>query len=200
MGARATLLVVADGHGGEQSSLLAVEAVLDAHGDDPPPDLDPGALVPLFVEIDRRIAEAAREHPPRRRDSATTLTVALVGDGHIVWASVGDSIGVVAAPGAARTLGGISRRYLGQGSPRQRDRLGPSVASGRVRAPEQAWVVLATDGYSDWAPTGGDPAGATGRWTAGAGTAHDVVDRLMTKARTGGAGDNVGIAVARVGG
>lgn len=177
---------------------MAVDRVLDRFGDDPPADVDRDALADVFAEVDTAIFEAALTEPPRRRDSATTLVTALVARGHVVWGTVGDSVAIAAAPGATRMLGTVSRRYLGQTSPGRPGAVAPFVSTGRIGVPPGTWIVLATDGYSDWAPSGGDVARATGLWTAASTTADEVVGRLMEQARVGGAGDNVGIAVARV--
>lgn len=197
VGRHATLLVAADGHSGEQASLVAVDLVLERFGDDPPADVDPETLIGLFAEADAAVFKAALTQPPRSRDSATTLVVAFVARGHVAWGSVGDSVAVAAAPGATRMLGTVSRRYLGQTMPGGAGAVAPFVSAGRIGVPPGTWIVLATDGYSDWAPSGGDLARATGLWTAAASTADEVVGRLMDQARVGGAGDNVGIAVAR---
>lgn len=173
---------------------MAVEAVLAALGGDPPAaDLKPQELTDLFGEINQAILAAVAGSRPPRGDSATTLLVALVATGRVQWASAGDSIACVAAPGDTRLLSTPTRRYLGYplGS------ASTMISQGSAAIPPGSWVVLATDGYSDWAPVGDDLARATALWTAGAPDAGTVVDRLMDKARVGGAGDNVGIAVAR---
>jgi serine/threonine protein phosphatase PrpC len=194
-GRRANLLVVADGHSGHESSVAAVGQVLDRIGDDPPPaDLTDAQLVELFDVANTAILDASDGLRPPRGDSATTLVVVLVADGRVQWASMGDSVAMLAAPGATRMLASPMRRFVGHPT---MGSLASFVSRGAVDVDRDAWVVLATDGYSDWAPTGGDLARATALWSAGSPDAATVVHRLMEKARVGGAGDNVAIVVAR---
>src|SRR5690606_26766263 len=101
----------------------------------------------------------------------TTLVVSLLSDQRVQWASIGDSIACVAAPGEARMLFSPNRRFLGYPVPPGNAGLpgiAPFMSYGASRLPEGAWVILATDGYSDWAPGGHDLASATALWTAGA--------------------------------
>lgn len=199
-GPRGTLLTVADGHNGQVASLVAVDTVLDRLGDDPPGDgVDDDDLVALFDDANAAIV--ARGGPDEEgRTSATTLTVVLVGSGQVQWASIGDSVACVAAPRHAEMLAEPNRRFLGYLPARRAlgaASVAPFLSMGSAAIPAGAWVIVATDGYSDWAPKGADLARATALWTAGARDAATVVDRLMDKARVGGAGDNVAIAVAR---
>ena len=195
VGPRGTLLVVADGHSGHESSVVAVQHILDQLGDDPPPaDLEDSQLVGLFDVANQAILDTSRGLPPPRGDSATTLVVVLVGEGRVQWASMGDSVAMLAAPGTTRTLAAPMRRFVGHPTAGS---LASFVSRGTADVDAGAWVVLATDGYSDWAPTGGNLARATALWSAGSPDAATVVNRLMEKARVGGAGDNVAIVVAQ---
>lgn len=195
-GKRGALLVVADGHSGREASTTAVSHVLERLGGDPPAaDLSDRELVDVFDGAQAAVVDAQRRLPAPRRDSATTLTVVCVASRTVQWATMGDSVAVVAGRGNTRLLGAPTRRFVGQpvaGS------VSAMVGRGAVEVDAGSWVVVATDGYSDWAPTGGDLPRATALWTAGSDDAQTVVRRLMDKAKVGGAGDNVAIAVARV--
>jgi serine/threonine protein phosphatase PrpC len=193
-GPRGTLLVVADGHSGREAPIAAVEAVL-AHIDDDPPaaDLSDDELVEVLEVANRAVLRRVMSLEPPRADSRTTLVVALVAGDAVQWAALGDSVAILAAPGRTRLLAAQPTRFVGQPGGVAR-----VATKGSTGAPHGAWVILATDGYSDWAPDGGDLARATALWTAGARDAGTVVHRLLDKARAGGAGDNVAIAVTRV--
>jgi hypothetical protein len=100
-------LTVADGAGSRplssRGSRIAVDTVAELaaavqRGDST--EADPGAwLTAVFVEVHRRIAEAAGGRDHDRHDYATTLAVAvLIGD-QIAIGQVGDTIAVVGGPG-----------------------------------------------------------------------------------------------------
>lgn len=194
-GPRATLVVLADGHNGKESSLTAVQTVVEAFGEDPPAaNFNERQLLQILDDANIAVQRGSLSLRPPNRDSATTLVVALIAPGCVQWAAIGDSIATVAAPSGHRMLFSPTRRYLGHptyGS------LAMLVSRGKAKVPAGAWIIVATDGYSDWAPVQGDLARATGQWVAGAANAAGVVEVLMEKAKLGGAGDNVAIAVAR---
>lgn len=192
-GPRATLLVVADGHNGVASSEVAVATVLERLGDDPPPaDLDDDDLVRLFHDVGWAVLDATTALDRRRRESRTTLSVAIVADGLLQWAAMGDSPVVVADLAAAHELTVPTHHFVGSPLPAgQVDRL---LQRGRTPLPEEAWVAVVSDGFSNF--TGG-------RTTADA--VHDVLSAarsaeagaadLVQAAFAGGAGDNVAAAV-----
>lgn len=189
---RVQLLVVADGHNGHRASHVAVETVLDVLGSTPPPaDLDDDDLVRVFAHVDQRIAEAAPPFGPRTR---TTLVIALRTRQALQWAGAGDSSLLVIGGGSTRALPAQTRWFCGdqQQVPVMRE----SLASGRTPLPPQAWVILATDGYTDYLPTPRPPAEATQTFLRGVARAEQAAEMLMRQARRGGAGDNVGVAVS----
>lgn len=187
-----TVLVVADGHTGQESSVVAVEAVLEALGG-PGVARDLDAVARAFEMANEAVVAACRDLTPPNSDSATTLVVVVVSAQTVRWASMGDSVAILAHPGSTRQLTRPMRRFIGSaGAP-----VAAMVARGQESVEPGTWVVVASDGYSDWAPAGGDLAHATAVWSHGAPDAESVVRRLMDKARAGGAGDNVAIAVAR---
>jgi hypothetical protein len=105
-GADVMCLTVADGAGSRRLSSLgsriAVDTVVELaaalqHGDCG--DTDPGAwLTAVFVEVHRRIAEAADGRNHDRHDYATTLAVAVLIDDQVGIAQIGDTIAVVGGP------------------------------------------------------------------------------------------------------
>jgi protein phosphatase len=82
------LVAVADGMGGhaagEVASALALETLVEAVKDG-------RSLTAAFELANARVHEMAKE--PGKRGMGTTLVAALVHDGHVEWANVGDSRG-----------------------------------------------------------------------------------------------------------
>lgn len=189
VGDRATLLAVADGHNGWAATEAAMTTVVDALADDPPADLADDALIELFHRASNAVLEVTEvpgfEHP----DSRTTLVVALVAPGRVQWASFGDSaVYCVTAAGAAQ-LSQPQHRFVGY--PMPRTAVDHYLDRGTFRLPPRAWVVLASDGFVDYAhPFPTTP-------FANARDATTVAQDLVLAACEGGAGDNVAVAVAR---
>ena len=71
-----------------------------------------------------------------------------------------------------------------------------SLARGRVELSAQAWVTLATDGYTDYLPVPRPPAEATQVFLRGVAQPVQAAAALLGQARRGGAGDNVAVAVS----
>lgn len=115
------LLAVADGVGGapagEVASTIAVETLAERF--DQLPDGNPGELLTdLFVSVNQRICDAG-DRSPQCRGMACTLVAALVRDGGMWLASVGDS-----------------RAYLRRGSSLVQLTTDHSLASDNTLAPE----------------------------------------------------------------
>lgn len=191
-GPRAQLLVVADGHNGLTASHRAVPAVMDAFGDDPrPADLSDDEVIAVALGVERQVAGAAAPFVPRSR---TTLVAALRTATELQWFAAGDSALLVVDRGHARTLPTRTHWFVGDRANVAAMR--QSLARGRVRVPASAWVVLATDGYTDYPGTAASAPAAVVEAVAGAEHPRHVVDALLEQARRGGAGDNVGVAVS----
>lgn len=102
---RGVLLAVADGMGGalagEVASRMAVEALTDA-AKDLAKDEDEGAardrILKGIATANEQIYEASASNP-QQRGMGTTLTVALIRDGRILFFQVGDSKGFIAREG-----------------------------------------------------------------------------------------------------
>jgi serine/threonine protein phosphatase PrpC len=186
------LLVVADGHNGYRASHVAIESVLGALGATlPRADLDDDDLVDLFARADQDIAEVVPPFGPRNR---TTLIVALRTRDTVQWAGVGDSALLIVGAGVTAALPAQTRWFLGDhlSSPAMRE----SLARGRTAVPAHAWLVLATDGYTDYLPVPRPPAEATQAFLRGVSDAERAAEALMRQARKGGAGDNVGVSIS----
>lgn len=195
-GARADLLVVADGHFGCEASELAVDHVLAALGEDPPPaDLSDEQLVAIFfdagVAVQRETTRVGVQHP----DSRTTLAFALVADDAVQWAAIGDSCVVVAGNDGGARLDVPRSAYLG-------DRFGftdvaATLTRGRCARSSIDCLVLATDGFVDClVPDGVDVAAIVSGELGSARDAGQIAEALVTLALRQRAGDAVTIAVA----
>lgn len=190
VGARATLLAVADGHNGWASTEAAILAVVDALGSDPPPaDVSDEDLVGLFHHAGREVLRVTSRPGSATPDSRTTLVIALVTPGLVQWASFGDSAAYLVTGAGAATLSRPQHRFVGYPMPRAA--VGKLLDRGTAQVPEGGWVVVASDGFVDFArPFPTAP-------FADAGDASAVARALVMAACDGGAGDNVAVAVAR---
>ncbi len=193
-----TLLVCADGHNGATSSHVAVREVLEAFGDDPPPALSEDEWLAFFGRVNDAVIATkglGSVHP----SSNTVLIVALVAGGEISWAAIGDGALVLARPGASRgrQLNKEAMRFVGY--PMSRRQLKSTLQRGRTRVEPGEWVVLVTDGLSEFvAPM--RPADVVPRVLAlaardGDGRAESAALALIDTACNAGAGDNVAAAV-----
>jgi serine/threonine protein phosphatase PrpC len=195
-GTRADLLVVADGHFGREASELAVDHVLDAIGDDPPPaDLSDDDLVTIFfdagVTVQREISRPDCPHP----DSRTTLALALVAEDAIQWAAIGDSCVVLASAAGGARLDVPRSAYLGY-------RFAVADVKAGLTRGRAAWnsgdcLVLATDGLVDAvAVEGPDVAAVVSRELGSAVDAARTAETLLRLALAEDADDAVTIVVA----
>ena len=193
-GPRATLLVVTDGHNGVTASMRAVEFVLDRIGDDPPPALDRAEWGELFADANEAVLEATAIGSPQPA-SRTVLLVALVAAGRVSFGSMGDAALVVARPGGTRgrQLNQEAARYVGY--PAGRRAIDAVVHRAEAELAPDEWVVLATDGLSEFvAPM--RPADVVPRLLGRAGGEPEEAAALLVEAAcAAGAGDNVGIAL-----
>lgn len=195
-GSRADLLVVADGHFGCEASELAVDHVLAAIGDEPPPaTLSDEQLIAIFfdagVAVQRETSRVGSLHP----DSRTTLALALVADDAVQWAAIGDSCVVVAGNDGGARLDVPRSAYLGH-------RFGltdiaAALTRGRRARSSVDCLVLATDGFVDClVPEDLDVAAVVSDELGSARDPEQVVERLLALALDRDADDAVTIAVA----
>lgn len=188
VGARATLLAIADGHNGWAATEAAITTVVDALGNDPPPaDVDDDALIDLFERASRAILDVTTQPDATTPDSRTTLAIALVAPGRLQWASFGDSAVYTVTGAGAALVSAANHRFVGYPMPRHAiDRI---LDRGTTTIGSDNWVVVASDGFVDYArpfPT---------HLFAGAPEPASVASGLVTAACEGGAGDNVAVAV-----
>ncbi|MDO9410072.1 ADP-ribosylglycohydrolase family protein [Patulibacter sp.] len=202
----ATVILVADGHNGESSARVACDVIAslleeDQHAVDTEAD-----LVELLTGTNGavRSATAALGQP----ESRTTLVLAVVRGSRVRWASMGDSLVLLAEPdGTMQRLGTPRHRFLGW--PMDAHDVLAAVDHGEETLPADGWLVLASDGLTDFVD---DPAEAVRAATrlellahvdaedlreALCPTAIRVVDELIDAACDGGAGDNVAVVALR---
>lgn len=187
-GPRATLLAVADGHNGWPATEAAISTIVDRLGDDPPPFVSDDEMVGLFHAASEAVLDVAMRAGSPNPDSRTTLVVGLLAGRRLQWASFGDSAVYSVTQAAAVALARPQHRFVGYPMPLPVVDL--LLERGTVDLPDGAWVVLATDGFIDFArpfPTAVVAEGAT---------AESVARGLVLAACDGGAGDNVAVAVA----
>lgn len=189
VGPRATLLVVADGHNGWTATEAAVATITDHFGADPPPaDVDEKVLVDLFHRAGGAILDVTGRPEALNPESRTTLVVALLAGRRLQWASFGDSAVYRATPAAAVPLAPAQHRFVGY--PMSRAKVDFHLERGTEELTEGSWVIVATDGFVDFAHPF-----PTQLLTAGA-EPETVARGLVLAACDGGAGDNVAVAVA----
>jgi len=190
VGPRATLLAVADGHNGWAATEAAMTVVVEALGTDPPPaNLDDDALVDLFHRASAAVLDVTGRPGFEQPSSRTTLVVALVARGHVQWASFGDSTVYTVTPAGAAPLSQSQHRFVGY--PMPRSAVDFYLDRGTARLSTGAWVVAASDGFTDFAhPFPTEP-------FARERPAGVIARALVLAACEGGAGDNVAVAVAR---
>ena len=188
VGPRATLLAVADGHNGWPATEAAITRILNSFGDDPPPaDVDDDRMVEIFHDASNAILDVTEGPDAENPDSRTTLVVALVAGRRLQWASFGDSAVYSVTGAAAASLAKPQHRFVGYPMPRHVVEM--ILDRGTVDIPEGAWVVLASDGFVDFAhpfPT---------EIIANATDPQEVARGLVEAAFDGGAGDIVAVAV-----
>jgi serine/threonine protein phosphatase PrpC len=195
VGPRAALLVCADGHNGSLAPNTAVAEVLDAIGADPPPELDDGAWLDLFKRVNEAVL-ARKGIGSGQPASNTVLLVALASPRRLSWAAIGDGAIVIGRPGVqrGRQVNREAMRFVG--SPMNRRSLKNTVARGTTDLDPDEWVVLVTDGLSEFvAPL--KPADVVPRVlaTVKPPTAEAAARALVDTACSAGAGDNVATAV-----
>ena len=192
-GEKGCLLVAADGHNGREASEEVVKSVLERLGGNPPPaDLSEGELVGLFHEAGEAVLRKTQDESCPNRDSRTTLTLALISGSRLQWASMGDTSLFVVSGAEARALG--RRRRLFVGYPMTPDAVRERMSCDTARLRAGSWIVLATDGFADFAPFS-SPEAAVEEALNRATRAEDVARQLVALAFEGGGGDNLAVAV-----
>ncbi len=192
----AAALVVADAHFGHESSERAVDCVLEALGDDPPDaSLSEAQLVKLFFDAGVAVQrETTRDHAPHP-DTRTTLALALISSESLQWAAIGDSCVVVVREGDATRVDTPSAAFLGNRFTHAD--IAGILTRGRMGREDVQCVVCATDGLSDALSQDGlQIADAIASHVAGARSARQIAERLVSQALAYGIDDAVTVAVA----
>jgi serine/threonine protein phosphatase PrpC len=193
-GTRATLLACADGHNGFASAREALGAILDRMYEVPAPDqLPDDDLIDLWHELGGRIRAAGQASG--QPESRTTLILAIAGEGLLRWAAMGDSLLATVEPTGEVALLGERRSHF-VGFPMTREEVAERLQRGLEPVDDGTWVILASDGLTDFVDDVPDSLRAA---TGGAPDASAAVERLIAAAFAGGAGDNVAVAALRIG-
>jgi serine/threonine protein phosphatase PrpC len=183
------LLAVADGHNGFDAARSAVAAVHETGQR----LLDSEGLAPkeLLQRVMASAADAVRrdiaplEAP--RDASRTALSVAVVTGGRVVAASYGDAAVVRVRRGRTKSIT-AEHEFLGPTS--------STPASGEARVRPGDVIVLVTDGVTDH--LGRTPLARLGAVLNDVTEARQSVSDLLALASAGGAGDHLGVALARM--
>jgi serine/threonine protein phosphatase PrpC len=185
------MLVVADGHHGKESSVVAVQALVDLARAGLPARVDSDRAVDLFVRLNDRVVQALGDPACPNPGSRTTLAVALLAGPQLSWASIGDSAVFARHADLLLRLDDPRRdRFLGDRLSRRR--MAAALTTGTVKLGAGDHVFVATDGYTDYAA---DPLG----WRGADGASLDEIARdAIQRASDGGAGDNIAVGVVRV--
>ena len=185
------MLVVADGHHGKESSVVAVQALVDLARAGLPERVDSDRAVELFLRLNDKVVEEISSPLCPNPQSRTTLAVALLTGAQLSWASLGDS-SVFARHGELTIRLDQARRDRFLGERYSRRRMASSMSSGTVQLGAGDHVYVASDGYTDFAA---NPLA----WRGADGAAPDEIARDgVQRAAEGGAGDNVAVGVVRV--
>ena len=187
----ATLVVCADGHNGMAASRTAVACVLEAL--EALPGLaaaDEHVLLGVFQQANERVLAAgpAAGQP----ESRTTLVVAVLSDGRLTWAAMGDSLLALVTDGRVELLGRRRSHFIGY--PMTPAEVAERLPRGAVELAGDTWVIAASDGLADFVL---DLRGLLAEVAGPRADAAQVVEHLIGAACAGGAGDNVAVAAVR---
>ncbi len=185
------MLAVADGHNGKESSVVAVQALVDLARAGLPDRVDSDRATDLFLRLNDRVIEAVGDPGCPNPTSRTTLAVALLVGPLLSWASLGDSAVFARHGELTLRLDEPSRdRFLGERFSKRR--MAAAMSSGTVQLGAGDHVYIASDGYTDFAA---NPLA----WRGADGAPPDEIARdAVQRASDGGAGDNIAVGVVRV--
>jgi len=195
-GSTGAALVAIDGHNGFTSTEVATE-VLTAHFATHPPEAlpTPAELIDLFTEVSAGILARTSAPDAPHPESRAALSVAFVVGSGVRWAAMGDAPIYLVGTGKAAQLSLDQHRFVGFSADRANHEQSLQVGDHELNAEE--WLVLASDGFSDYA--GSHSMNATGvaqSALAGAGTGLAGAESLVRAALDSDAADNVAVAVA----
>jgi hypothetical protein len=121
--------------------------------------------------------------------------VALIGDGLLRWATMGDSAIFVASPTEVKRLDRPQHRFMGWPK-MSREGVAENLQTGTAELRPASWVVLATDGFLDFVPSHLTSEQAIWDACATANRPSQFARALVEVAFSGNARDNVAVAVA----
>jgi serine/threonine protein phosphatase PrpC len=177
-----TILAVADGHRGFEAAKAAITAI-GAHTESSLRS-EPEVIVRNLAEVAiDAVATILPAHPPTRDRSGASLSICALDTGTLAAATLGDTSCFIATKRRARRIGGDTPFLSPVSEATEIDVTTRSLGATSA-------VVVASDGFTDFA---GD-VGASLR-TAATMSAPLGVEHLLAEAFTGGAGDNIAIAV-----
>lgn len=179
-----TVLAVADGHRGFDAAHAAITAIA-AHAASTV-TFAPKIIVRQLVEvaIDAAVADLSA-HPSPRDASGTSLTICAIDASSLAAATLGDTSCHVATKRRSKRIGGDTPFLSPVSDPTTID-----IAEKPLGAATA--VIVTSDGFTDFAAN----VGASLR-TAATKSAPRGVEHLVAAAFTGGAGDNIAVAVLR---
>lgn len=209
------LYVVADGMGGhqqgEKASSYAVETLLKVYFETPdvPPE---NRLRGIVKKINQNLIEYAEKNLPRGERTGTTLVVAVVREGKLLVANVGDSRAYLIRNGSVRQItrdhslvaelvraGTLSETEARES--KYRNRLSRSVGADPnleldilpvIRLQRGDIILLCTDGLTGYIPE-------KDILQAAHGSAKNIVERLIALANERGGADNITASVIKYG-
>lgn len=183
------LLAVVDGHWGFEAAQAALSAVMANSG--PMSETDPHEVIAeRFNSAAVAVAQAIDAAEGRRRDSRTTLTVAIVRGIEVSSATLGDSVAVLVTDDQIRQLRPASAGFLGPGTEVSR------ISVETVEASPGDVVVVCTDGLTAFLGRGwADELAELVREQT---DPQQMVTSAIEAAFAGGAGDNIAVAALRL--
>ena len=164
------MLVVADGHSGKESSVVAVQALVELARAGLPERVDSDRAAELFLRLNDRVIEAISDPTCPNPTSRTTLAVALLAGPQLSWASLGDSA-VFARHGELTLRLDEPRgdRFLGERYSRRR--MSSAMSSGTVQLGA---------GTTSTSPPTATPTSPPTRWPGAGPTAPGLMRSLVT--------------------
>jgi serine/threonine protein phosphatase PrpC len=190
---RRTILVVADGHNGRESSSEAVASVVRGFATvESPPSI--ASFVELFHDAHEAICAATAPAGARSPESRTALAVAVIEGATLYWASFGDCDIFLCGDASVEPLSPLRSYFLGW--PMTRAELGDKLATGTTELADGDAVLVASDGLRDFADPVGRGLAAVSTLVRSGANGAEVARGLVELACVGRAGDNVAVAVA----
>ncbi|MCU1426445.1 MAG: Serine/threonine phosphatase [Actinomycetia bacterium] len=187
------LLAVADGFNGVEASRAAVERIIDWVDDNGlPARLRRDAANDLIEVVNNHVFTTMGASGAAHPKSRTTLVVVLLAGRDLSFAALGDSALYVAGAAGVERLDQPSETWAGGSMTRAE--IAAVTSTGRGALARGDYVLLATDGFVNYAP---DIDACLNAEIADA-PLTAIAQRCIEHACDGGAGDNVAVAITRV--